>query len=212
VLVATGVRSDTKLAENIGVKIGPMRGIETNERMETNLKDVYACGDCAENYEFITGKPMPGGLGTIAVRQARVAGINAAGGDERFPGIVGAKVTKLFDLEIASTGMTEDLAKKYDIPMVKGSIKGSTKPPYFQGGKDIKVKTYFHRDTGKLVGAQILGLEDAAMRINVITLGIQRNVDAVDLFDFENCYAPAICDTWDPLVESASVARRRLKM
>ncbi len=108
--------------------------------------------------------------------------------------------------------MTDDLAKRYEIPVVKGSIKGSTKPPYFIGGNDLKVKTYYHKETGKLVGGQLVGLEDAAMRLNVITLGIQHNIDAVDLFDFENCYAPAICDTWDPLVESASVARRRLKM
>ncbi len=212
VLVATGVRAETKLAESIGVEIGSTRGIKTNQKMLTNLPDVYAVGDCAENIEFITRKPCPGGLGTVAVRQARVAGINAAGGDVIFPGIVGAKVTKLFDLEIASTGMTDDLAKRFEIPVTKGSIKGSSKPPYFQGGKDLKVKTYYNKETGKLVGGQLVGLEDAAMRINVITLGIQHDIDAAELFDFENCYAPAICDTWDPLVESASVARRRLKI
>ncbi|MFX0056097.1 MAG: NAD(P)/FAD-dependent oxidoreductase [Promethearchaeota archaeon] len=212
VVVATGVRPVTELAESIGVKTGPTRGIVADERMKTNLDDVYACGDCVEHQEFITKTPMAGGLGTIAVRQGRVAGINAAGGDERFPGIVGAKVTKLFGLEIASTGLTEDMAKRLEVPIVKGSIKGSTKPPYFIGGKDIKVKTYFHKETGKLVGGQMVGLEDAAMRINVITLGIQHDINSVDLFDFENCYAPAICDTWDPIVESASAARRRLKV
>ena len=179
--------------------------------MTTSLDDVYACGDCAENLDFVAKTPCPGGLGTIAVRQGRVAGINAAGGDERFAGIVGAKVTKLFGLEIASTGLTEDMAKRYEIPVVKGSIKGSTKPPYFQGGKELKVKTFFNKETGKLVGGQLVGLEDAAMRLNVLTIGIQNDVDASELFDFENCYAPAICDTWDPLVEAASAAKRRLK-
>ena len=212
VLIATGVRANTQLAQSIGCEIGPMRGIKVDDKMMTSIPNVYACGDCAEHVEYITRKPMPGGLGTIAVRQARVAGINAAGGDVKFPGIVGAKVTKMFGLEIASTGMTDDLAKRYEIDVIKGSIKGSTKPPYFQGGKDLKVKTYYDKKTGKLVGGQILGLEDAAMRINVITMGIQQNIDAAEFFDFENCYAPAICDTWDPLVESASVARRRLKI
>jgi NADPH-dependent 2,4-dienoyl-CoA reductase/sulfur reductase-like enzyme len=179
--------------------------------MQTNLKDVYAAGDCVENLEFITRTPMAGGLGTVAVRQGRVAGINAAGGDEKFPGIVGAKVTKLFGLEIASTGLTEEMAKRLEVQYVKGSIKGSTKPPYFIGGKDLKVKTYYDKTSGKLIGGQIVGLEDAAMRINVITIGIQSDVDAVQLFDFENCYAPAICDTWDPIVESAAAGRRRLK-
>ncbi len=211
VVVATGVRPITQLAESIGVEIGTTRGIKVDDKMLTNLPDVYACGDCAEHVEFITRKPMAGGLGTVAVRQARVAGINAAGGDVKFPGIVGAKVTKLFDLEIASTGMTDDLAKRFEIPVAKGSIKGSSKPHYYTGGKDLKVKTYFNKETGKLVGGQLVGLEDAAMRINVITLGIQQDIDVVELFDFENCYAPAICDTWDPLVQSADAARRRLK-
>ncbi len=212
VIVATGVRPITKLAESIDVKIGLTRGIVTDARMMTNIEDVYACGDCAENVEFITRKPMAGGLGTVAVRQARVAGINASGGDVTFPGIVGAKVTKLFDLEIASTGMTDDLAKRYEIQVAKGSIKGTTKPHYYVGGKDLKVKTYYNKETGKLVGGQLVGLEDAAMRINVLTMGIQQNIDVAELFDFENCYAPAICDTWDPLVQSADAARKRLKM
>lgn len=211
VVVATGVRPTTGLAESIGVKIGPTRGIATDDRMMTNLADVYACGDCVEHQEFITRNPMAGGLGTIAVRQGRVAGINAAGGDERFPGIVGAKVTKLFGMEIASTGLTEDLARRFQVDYVKGSIKGSTKPPYYLGGQELKVKTYYEKASGKLIGGQIVGVEDAAMRINVVTLGIQSNIDAEQLFDFENCYAPAICDTWDPLVESAAAGKRRVK-
>jgi len=211
VVVSTGVRPVTELAQKMGVEIGSTRGIKTDERMMTNIADVYACGDCAENVDFITRKPMSMGLGTIAVRQGRVAGINAAGGDEKFPGIVGAKVTKIFGLEIASTGLSEELAKRFEIEVVKGSIKGSTKPPYYVGGKDLKIKTFFNKQTGKLVGGQIVGTEDVAMRLNVITMGIQNNIDATGLFDFENCYAPPVCDTWDPLVISADAARRRLK-
>jgi NADH oxidase (H2O2-forming) len=212
VVVATGVRPVTELAKSIGVEIGPSRGIVTDDRMMTNIEDVYAIGDCAENAEYITRTPMAAGLGTVAVRQGRVAGVNAAGGDLRFPGIVGAKVTKLFGLEIASTGLTEEMAKKLGVDLAKGSIKGSTKPPYYVGGKDLKLKTYYNKETGKLVGGQLVGIEDAAMRVNVLTLGIQQNIDAAELFDFENCYAPAICDTWDPLVQSADAARRRLKI
>ncbi|MGQ4871066.1 MAG: FAD-dependent oxidoreductase, partial [Candidatus Thorarchaeota archaeon] len=212
VIVATGVRPVTELAESIGVEIGPTRGITVDDHMRTNLDDVYACGDCAEHVEFVTRRPFAGGLGTVAVRQGRVAGINAAGGDAKFPGIVGAKVTRLFGLEIASTGLTEDLARRFEVAVVKGSVKGLTRPPYYQGGKEIKVKTFYEKSTGRLVGGQIVGPEDAAMRINVITLGIQQHIDAPALFDFENCYAPAICDTWDPLVTSAEAARRRLRM
>jgi NADH oxidase (H2O2-forming) len=138
VVVSTGVRAVTDLAASIGAEIGTTRGIKTNERMMTNLKDVYAVGDCSENVGFMTRKPVPGGLGTVAVRQARVAGINAAGGDVKFPGIVGAKVTKLFGLEVASTGFIEHTAKVFEVEIVKGSVKGSTKPHYYTGGKDIK--------------------------------------------------------------------------
>ncbi len=211
VIVATGVRPVTGLAESIGVEIGSTRGIRVDDRMQTNLEGVYACGDCAEHVEFVTRRPMLGGLGTVAVRQGRVAGINAAGGDVRFPGIVGAKVTRLFGLEIASTGLTDELARRFEVPVVKGSVRGLTRPPYYRGGKEIKVKTYYDKANGRLVGGQIVGPEDAAMRINVVTLGIQTGVDAAAFFDFENCYAPAVCDTWDPLVTSADAARRRLK-
>ncbi|TFF94190.1 hypothetical protein EU546_05230 [Candidatus Thorarchaeota archaeon] len=212
VVVATGVRAVTDLAQTIGVETGPNRGILTDDHMMTNVEDVYAVGDCCENPEFITGNPIVAGLGTVAVRQGRVAGINAAGGDVTFPGVVGAKVTKLFDLEIASTGLTQDLAKRFEVKVAKGSIKGSTKPPYYVGGKELKLKTYYNKDNGQLVGGQLVGVEDAAMRLNVVTLGIQQKVDAAEFFDFENCYAPAICDTWDPLVQSADAARRRLKI
>jgi NADH oxidase (H2O2-forming) len=212
VVVATGVRPVTEMAQSIGIETGPTRGIVVDDKMATNLKGVYACGDCAEHVDFITGKPMAGGLGTVAVRQARVAGINAAGGDESFPGIVGAKVTKLFGLEIASTGLTENLADRFEVKVKKGSVRGMTKPPYYVGGKEIKVKTYYDADEGKLVGGQLVGVEDAAMRLNAVTVGIQAHMTAPEFFDFENCYAPAICDTWDPLVTSAEAARKRLRM
>ncbi|MCK4484852.1 MAG: NADH oxidase, partial [Candidatus Thorarchaeota archaeon] len=109
-------------------------------------------------------------------------------------------------------GFIEHTAKAFEVEIVKGSVKGRTKPHYYAGGKDIKVKTFYEKGTGTLVGGQIVGLEDAAMRINVVTLGIQHKITAADLFDMENCYAPAICDTWDPLVTSAEAARRRLKI
>ncbi len=211
VVVATGVRPVTDLAENIGVQIGATRGIMTNEYMMTNIEGVYACGDCAESFDFVTRRTVVSGLGTVAVRQARVAGINAAGGDVKFPGVVGAKVTKLFGLEIASTGLTDQLAKKYEIDVVRGSIRGSTKPPYFQGGREIKVKTLFNKHTGEIVGGQTIGEEDAAMRINVLTLAIQQGLNPHELFNWENCYAPAICDTWDPIVLSVDAASRRLR-
>ncbi len=211
VVVATGVRPVTDLAENIGVQIGSTRGIMTDNHMMTNLEGVYACGDCAESFDFVTRRTIVSGLGTVAVRQARVAGINAAGGDIKFPGVIGAKVTKLFGLEIASTGLTDQLAKRYEIEVVRGSIKGTTKPPYFQGGHEIKVKTLFDKHTGRIIGGQIIGVEDAAMRINVLTLAIQKDLSALEVFDWENCYAPAICDTWDPIVLSADAARRRFR-
>ncbi len=211
VVVATGVRPNTQLAESMGVEIGPTHGIRVNERMETNLAGVYACGDCAEHIDFVTGRPTIAGLGTVAVRQGRVAGINAAGGDVKFPGVVGAKVTKLFGLEIASTGLSDETAQRLGISVAKASVKGLTRPPYYIGGKEIKVKVLFDKNSGRLVGGQIVGPEDAAMRLNVLTLGIQQRIDAQSLFDFENCYAPAICDTWDPIVTAADAAKKRLR-
>jgi NADH oxidase (H2O2-forming) len=117
---AFGVRANTKLAVEAGIQLGESTGIKTNARMETDVKDVYAVGDCAETFNQITHKPVCPQLGTVAVREGKVAGINAGGDYSLFSGVLASAVTKLFDLEAGSTGLTETAAQRNRIEVVCG--------------------------------------------------------------------------------------------
>ncbi len=160
VLMATGVRTNTDLATQMGVEIGQLRGIKVNTRMATNLPDVYACGDCVESQSMTTGLQTVCQLGTTAVRQAKVAGTNAAGGYTVFPGVLGSCVSTFFGFEIGSTGLTEFQAARVGFKTVVGAITSKTRAEYFPGGKDIRVKIIAEPELGRIIGCQIMAGEE----------------------------------------------------
>jgi len=210
VIVATGVRPNVQLAKDAGIKIGETRGIKTNMRMETSVKDVYAAGDCAESVNIITKRPMLSQLGTTAVRQGKVAGINAAGGYAVFTGCLGSCVTRLFDLEIGATGLTEFAASRAGIETVAGSITSRTRADYYPGGKPIRVKILVDKDTERIIGGQIVGGEEVTQRINALSFAIQKQMTVRELAKADTCYAPPVNETWEPMVLAAEIAMRRL--
>ena len=208
---AFGVRANVELAKNAGIAMGETRGIKTNARMETNVKDVYAAGDCAECIHTITQRPTLSQLGTTGVRQAKVAGINAAGGYAIFPGAAGSAVTKFFDTEIGVTGLTEFFAKRTGFETVTGTITSKTRPPYYPGGLPIKVKLVVERETERLIGAQIIGGEEVTQRINALSFGIQKQMSIRELAKADTAYAPPLNETWEPMVLAAEIALRKLR-
>jgi len=210
IIVATGVRPNVQLAKDAGIKIGETGGIKTNMRMETSVKDVYAAGDCAESVNIITKRPMLSQLGTTAVRHGKVAGINAAGGYAIFPGCLGSAVTRLFDLEIGATGLTEFAAGRAGIETVAGSITSKTRADYYPGGKSLRVKILVDRDTERIVGGQIIGGEEVTQRINALSFAIQKQMTVRELAKADTCYAPPVNETWEPMVLAAEIALRRL--
>jgi len=126
VLVATGVRANTDLAKKAGLEVN--RGIIVDEYLRTSDPDIYAIGDCAETFDAITGKRILSQLGTTAVRMAKIAAINALGGEEKFKPVFNTAITELFDLEIGTFGMTQERAEKEGIKVAVGKFRGSTKP------------------------------------------------------------------------------------
>jgi len=210
IIVATGVRPNVQLAKDAGIKIGETGGIKTNMRMETSVKEVYAAGDCAESVNLITKRPMLSQLGTTAVRHGKVAGINAAGGYAVFPGCLGSAVTRLFDLEIGATGLTEFAAGRAGIETVSGSITSKTRADYYPGGKPIRVKILVDKDTERIIGGQIVGGEEVTQRINALSFAIQKQMTVRDLAKADTCYAPPVNETWEPMVLAAEIALRRL--
>jgi len=208
---AFGVRANTDLAQKAGVALGETKAIKVNARMETNLPSVYAIGDCAECTNLITQRPVLPQLGTVAVRQGKVAGTNAAGGYAVFPGVLGSAVTKFFDTEIGVTGLTEFFAKRSGIETVTGTISGKTRAQYYPGAQPIKVKIVIEKEMERVIGAQIVGGEDVTQRINALSIGIQKQMTVRELAKSDTCYAPPLCETWELMALAAEAAIIKLR-
>ncbi len=211
VVVATGVRANVELAKNAGIELGEKKAIKTNLRMETNIKGIYAAGDCAETINLITCRPTMSQLGTTAVKQAKVAGTNAAGGYAMFSGAMGSWITRLFDTEIGGTGLTEFMAGRAGIETVSGTIASKTRADYFPGALPIRIKLIAEKETAKIIGAQIIGGEEVTQRINALSFVIQNGMTVRDLEKAETCYAPPVCETWEPMVLAAEMVLRKLR-
>jgi NADH oxidase (H2O2-forming) len=211
IVVATGVRASTQLAKNASIELGEKKGIRTNARMETNIKDVYAAGDCAETINLITRRPTMSQLGTTAVKQAKVAGTNAAGGYTTFSGAMGSWVTRLFDTEIGGTGLTEFMAGRAGLETVSGTIASKTRADYFPGALPIRIKLIAEKETARIIGAQIIGGEEVTQRINALSFVIQNEMTVGELAKAETAYAPPVCETWEPMVLAAEMVQRRLR-
>ena len=193
-IVATGTRPQVLLAEKIGCKIGKTGGIVVNEKSETNIKNVYAVGDCTEYLNFVNNKPILVGLGSIVVRQAIAAGTNAAGGSYKLPkGLLLTFTSDLFDLELAGVGLTSSFLEKDTFLM--GKYSGFSLPEYYPGGKPITVKVITDIN-GKILGAQAAG-DKAAQRIDTFACAILAGFDIETFRKLETAYAPPIAPTLD---------------
>jgi NADH oxidase (H2O2-forming) len=209
-VLAAGIKPDTALAEKAGVALGPAKAIKVDEHMRTNIKNIYSAGECTEYLDFVTKAPVRVGLGTIAVRQGKVAGINAVGGNATMGPLLNTRVTKLFGLEITGVGPLSDAVTKAGIKLVTGKFRGSTLPEYMPHGKEIVVKLLAD-EQGKILGAQIVGEQQVAQRINVFAAAILKGTNVEEFSMLETCYAPPIAPTWDAITIAAESVARRLK-
>jgi NADH oxidase (H2O2-forming) len=208
---AFGVRANTKLAADAGIPLGESRAIKTNARMETDVKDVYAVGDCAEATNIVTHRATCPQLGTIAVREGKVAGANAGGDYAQFTGVLASAVTRLFEVEAGATGITETAAARNRIEVVTGTISSKTKADYYPTAKPIKVKLIVEKESQRIIGAQIIGGEEVTQRINAISFGIQKQMTVRDLAKADTAYAPPLCETWEPMVLAAEMVLMKLR-
>jgi len=211
IVSAFGIRANTQLAVNAGIALGDTKAIKTNARMETSAKDVYAVGDCAESTHIITQKPTLMQFGTVAVRHGKVAGINAAGGYALFTGVLGSSISRLYDTDVGSTGLTEAAAQRARIETVTGAITSKTKADYYPGALPIKVKLVVEKESQRIIGAQIIGGEEVTQRINAISFAIQKQMTARELSKADTAYAPPVCETWEPLVLAAEMVLMKLR-
>jgi len=203
-IIATGTKPEKTLAEQIGCEIGKTGGIKVNDKSETTISDVYAVGDCTEFIDYITKKPVPIGLGSIAVRQGIAAGTNAAGGNYTLPdGVLQTFTSDFFDMQIAAVGPASTYLESYDT--VSGRLQGSSLPEYFPGGKPILMKTIIDVKTGKILSSQAVG-ENAAQRVNTYATAILSDMTIDDFRKLETAYAPPVAPTLDVVTLTADIA------
>jgi len=212
VIISAGSKARVEIAEKAKCQIGSTGGIVVDKRCETSVKDIYAAGDCTEYPDFVTGKPNLVGLGSIGVKQGRVAGVNAVGGKGEMPrGILNNRTTELFGLEISAVGPTMRELKRAGIEPIVGKFSGTTLPHYFPGKKVITVKVMADPKDGKIIAAQIVGEEEVHQRINVFATAILREMTLEDFTQLETCYAPPAAPTLDcmTLATDAALVRWR---
>lgn len=211
VVLAAGVRPRSELAAEAGLELGAAGAVRVDARQVTSEPSILAAGDCSEATHVVTGKKVWIPLGTTANRQGRIAGENAVGGSVRFPGVAGTNVTKVFDLEVAQTGLTETQASADGLSEDAVSITASSRSHAYPGGSPIRVKVVFEKRSGRLLGAQMIGEEGVSKRIDTVAAGLSAGMSVGDLASVDMGYAPPFSPVWDPVLVAASQAVKKVR-
>jgi NADH oxidase (H2O2-forming) len=211
VILAVGVRGQTTLAEQAGIKVTRL-GIRVNDRMETSAPDVWAAGDCVEHRHFVTGDPGVGQLATTGVVQAKTAATNITGGHRTFPGHVMASVTRLFERSYGGTGLNRDQAAKAGIEFVEGDATGTTAYAGYPGLETYRCTLLFDRKSGVLIGAECEGDRQVAPRIDMLTMAIMQRMTMEQIASLQYPAHPLHTDIpgHPPIVSAAEDAMRKV--
>ena len=203
VILGLGVKPASQLAAEAGITVGESGGIVTDARMETSVEGIWAAGDCVEVFHRISRKGVSVALGTHANKQGRVVGVNATGGSRTFPGVIGTAVTKLCEQEVARTGLTEREAHEAGFISVAETIVSTTRAGYYPGSTPITVKIVAEELTGRMLGAQVIGREGAAKRIDMLAVAIWNEMTAEEFAQADIGYAPPFSPVFDPVLVAA---------
>lgn len=203
VVIATGIRPNVKMAVDSGIELGSTGAIKVNKRMETNIPDIYACGDCVEKFHIVANAPVWIPLGSTANKEGRCAAINVAGDYEEFNGVLGSAVTRYFNFTMSMTGLTEKDAFKYGFEPVSVLVAKSDKSGFMPEAENITIKLIADKKTKRLLGAQAVGIGDADKRVNTLTSALLSNMTIEDFFRNDMTYAPPFSTSIDPVLIAA---------
>lgn len=204
VVLALGIQPNVDLAEKAGIRLGPTGAIAVDSRMETDIQGVFAAGDCAESFHRLTRSPVWGPLGDIANLQGRVAGENAAGGDARFPGVLGTAIVKTFDLNVGLTGLTEAAAREAGLNPITTVITARDKARYYPGARELTLKLVAEFVSGRLLGAQAVSLGAVDKMIDIAATALLGGLSCRDLENADLAYAPPFSPVLSPIIVAAS--------
>jgi len=210
VLMAVGVIPNVEIAREAGVDLGKTGAIRTDTAQKTNLTDIHVAGDCCEVFNLVSQDWVYTPLGDIANKQGRVAGENAAGGRATFLGVVGSAAFKVFELEVAFTGLGIQAAQRYGFDVGSQVIEAESKVGYMPGSKRIVVKLIFDRKNGRLLGAQMAGKEGVARRINALAVAVHQKMSVEEIARLDFAYAPPFSAPLDPILIAAEQSAKKI--
>lgn len=199
VVLAIGVAPESGLAREAGLELGMRGSIVVDEHMRTSDEHIFAVGDAVQVKNFVTGDDALIALAGPANKQGRIAADNICGIPSRFNGSQGSSVLKLFDLTIASTGLTERAAARAGIDADHVVLSPASHATYYPGAGSMTMKVLFERGSGRILGAQIIGTDGADKRIDVIATAIRAHMTAADLIELDLAYAPPYSSAKDPV-------------
>lgn len=210
VILGAGIRPDVALARQAGLDLGPTGALAVDDRMRTSDADIYAAGDCVECRDLITGKPCYVPLGSTANKQGRTAAVNLCGGDERFPGVLGSTICKVFDYAVARTGLSEREARAAGYDVVRALAPSPDAEHFMPGAQLLMLKLVADRRTRKLLGVQAIGPGRADKRTDVAATAITGGMTVDDLAQLDLGYAPSFSPAMDNLITAANILRNKL--
>ncbi len=199
VVLAVGVAPESALAREAGLELGIRESIKVDEHMLTSDGDIYAVGDAVQVKNYVTGQDALIALAGPANKQGRIAADNICGIESAFTGSQGSSVLKLFDLTVATTGLTEGAAKAAGLDADYVVLSPASHATYYPGAGSMTMKVLFERSDGRILGAQIIGTDGADKRIDVIATAIRANMTATDLTELDLAYAPPYSSAKDPV-------------
>ncbi len=206
VLIGLGVRPSIQLARQMGLALGPSGALQVDPGMRTSHRQVWAAGDAVEKFDLVTGRPQWFPLAGVANKEGRVAGTNAAGGQATLRGAVGTAIVRVAPYMAGVTGLTEDRARRENIPhRVLHTIRGHH-AGYYPGASDLLMKLLYHPADGRILGAQAIGTDGVDKRIDVIATAMHGRMTIDDLADLDLAYAPPIGAAKDPAIITGMAA------
>lgn len=211
VVLSIGVKPDSRLAKDAGLKVGATGGIIVNEYLQTSDSDIYALGDAIEFINPVTKSPMITYLAGPANKQGRILADNLVLGQKRqYKGSVNTAIAKVFDLTVASTGVSGKLLSKLNIPHSDSITHSSSHAGYYPGAMPMSIKISFSPENGRLLGAQIVGYKGVDKRIDLFSAVLQKGGTVYDLAEIEHAYAPPFSSAKDPVNIAGMVAQNIL--
>ncbi|RSN68887.1 FAD-dependent oxidoreductase [Actinomadura sp. WAC 06369] len=211
VVLGLGVRPGGELARDAGIEVGATGGVVTDRRMRTRTERVWAAGDCVESRHLVSGEAVAIPLGTHANKQGRVAGINLGGGYATFPGVLGTAISKICRVEVARTGLNEREAADAGFAALSVAVESTTRAGYHPDATSMTTKLVVERRSGRLLGAQIVGEEGAAKRVDGLAVMLWNRMTVEEMTGLDLAYAPPFSPVWDPVLIAARKAAERVE-